>query len=164
MDSLISTFHIDWHLILAQAINFVVVIAVLYFFALKPLAKLMQERGETIKGGLDNAEKQKELVAAQQKEYDAALAEARAQAAVMLKDAKKDTEAYRTEMMQKAQADVTASIAAGKKQLEAEKQKMVDEAKTEIVALVMKATEKVLGTAVTAPVESKLVEDSIKNI
>ena len=164
MDSLISTFHIDWHLIVAQAINFVVVIAVLYFFALKPLKKLMDERGATIKGGLDNAEKQKELVAEQQKQYDAALAEARAQAAVMLKEAKKDTEAYRADMMAKAQADVAASIEAGKKQLEAEKGKMMDEAKKELVSLVMGATEKVLGSAVTEKVESKLVEESIKNI
>ncbi len=164
MDSLISTFHIDWHLIVAQAVNFVVVIAVLYFFALKPLKKLMDERGATIKGGLDNAEKQKELVAEQQKQYDAALAEARAQAAVMLKEAKKDTEAYRADMMAKAQADVAASIESGKKQLEAEKGKMMDEAKKELVSLVMGATEKVLGSAVSEKVESKLVEESIKNI
>ena len=164
MDSLISTFHIDWHLIVAQAVNFVVVIAVLYFFALKPLKKLMDERGATIKGGLENAEKQKELVAEQQKQYDAALAEARAQAAVMLKEAKKDTEAYRADMMAKAQADVAASIESGKKQLEAEKGKMMDEAKKELVSLVMGATEKVLGSAVSEKVESKLVEESIKNI
>lgn len=164
MDSLISTFHIDWHLIAAQAVNFVVVIAVLYFFALKPLKKMMDERGETIKGGLDNAEKQKELLAAQQKEYDAALAEARAHSAAMLKDAKKDVEAYRADMLAKAQAEVAASIASGKKQLEAEKEKMVDEAKKEMVALVMQATEKVLGKAVAGSVESKLVEESIKNI
>jgi F-type H+-transporting ATPase subunit b len=164
MDSLISTFHIDWHLIVAQAINFVVVLAVLYFFALKPLKKMMDERGETIKGGLDNADKQKELLSAQEKEYAAALAAARAEAAVMLKEAKKDTEAYRNDMMAKAQADVVASIESGKKQLEAEKVKMVDEAKKEIVSLVMSATEKVLGKAMTAPIESKLVEESIKNI
>ena len=55
MDSIISTFHIDWKIIIAQAINFVIVFAVLYFYALKPLSKLMKERSEKISQGLDDA-------------------------------------------------------------------------------------------------------------
>src|ERR1700759_5723318 len=106
MDSLISTFHIDWHLIVAQAINFVIVIAVLYFFALKPLKKLMDERGKTIASGLDNAKRQEELVKAQQAEYDAALAQARIEASNMMKAAKKDQDAYRAAEMEKVQAEV----------------------------------------------------------
>ena len=42
-------------------------------FRTKPLKKLMDERGETIAGGLDNAKKQAELLKAQQAEYDKAL-------------------------------------------------------------------------------------------
>ncbi len=164
MDSLISTFHIDWHLIVAQAINFAIVIAVLYFFALKPLKKLMDERGATIAGGLENAEKQKELLAKQKEDYDAALADARAKAAEMMKEVKKDADAKRAELMEKAQADVVATIDSGKKQLESEKQKMMEEAKKELVAIVMGATEKVLGTVAEGKVETKLVEESIKNI
>ncbi len=164
MDSLITTFHIDWKIIIAQLVNFAIVFAVLYFFALKPLKKLMDERSETIKGGLDNAEKQKELLVAQEKEYADALATARAEAAVMLKEAKKDTEAYRAEMMEKALADVANTVANGKKQIEADKAKMIEDAKKEIVAIVMQATEKVLGEVATGKVETKLVEESIKNI
>ncbi len=43
MESIISTFHIDWKIIIAQAVNFAVVFIVLYIFALKPLSKLMAE-------------------------------------------------------------------------------------------------------------------------
>lgn len=164
MDSLIETFHLDWKLMVAQAVNFAIVIAVLYFFALKPLKKLMDERSAKIQGGLDNADRQKELVAAQEKEYAEALTAARAEAASMMKEAKKETETYRAEMLAKAQADVAASIEAGRRQLEADKQKMVDEAKKELVAVVVSATEKVLGTAASGAVEAKLVEESIKTI
>ena len=48
MDSLITTFHIDWKIVIAQVINFGIVFAVLYFFALKPLSKLMKEREDII--------------------------------------------------------------------------------------------------------------------
>ncbi len=164
MDSLVSTFHIDWHLIIAQLVNFAVVFFVLWYFALKPLKKLMDERGKTIEGGLENAKKQEELLAASKADYEAAIQKANADAAAKMKEAKRDLEAYRAAEMEKAQASVAETIAAGKKQLEAEKAKMVDEAKKEIVSIVMSATERVLGQVAEGKIDQKLVEESIKNI
>lgn len=164
MDSLISTFHIDWHLIVAQAINFVIVIAVLYFAALKPLKKLMEERGATIKGGLDNAKKQEELLKNAEMQYQEMIAKANADAVAKMKDAKKDAEAKGLAMMEKIQEEIANAKATGLKQIEAEKMKAMEEIRKEAVALVIAATEKVLGTAAEGKVETKLVEESIKNI
>lgn len=149
---------------IAQLINFAVVIIVLWIFALKPLKKLMDERGATIAGGLENAKKQEELLKAQQAEYDAALAQARIEASAIMKDAKKDAESKRAELLEKAQAESQAVVEAGKKQLLAEKAKMLDEAKAELVSLVVSATEKVLGEAAGGKVEARLVEESIKSM
>jgi len=164
MDSLISTFHIDWKIMIAQLINFVVVMIVLWLFALKPLKKLMDERGKTIAGGLENAEKQKELVAQATADYEGMMAKANADAMAKMKQVIKDGEVKRAELLEKAQADVVATIAAGKAQLESEKAKMMEDAKKEFVALVTSATEKVLGSVVTDKIESKIVEESIKQI
>ncbi len=57
MNELISTFHIDWKIMLAQLFNFVLVFIALYFIAAKPLRKLMDDRENEIKDGLTNAEK-----------------------------------------------------------------------------------------------------------
>ncbi len=164
MDSLISTFHIDWHIIIAQLVNFAVVFAVLYYFALKPLKKLMDERSATISGGLDNAKKQEELLKAQQTEYDAVLAKARVEAQNIMKDVKKDAEQKRAQILATAQDESKAIFENGKKQLGDEKMKMLDDAKKELVTLVVSATSKVLGENVGEKIEAKLVEDSIKKI
>jgi F-type H+-transporting ATPase subunit b len=164
MDSLISTFHLDWKLMVAQAINFGIVILVLYFFALKPLKKMMDERGATIEGGLNNAKKQEELLKNAQAEYEAMIAKANSDASLKMKEAKNDAEAKAAQMMEKAQADVAAVIAAGKVQLEAEKATMMQEAKKELTALVVSATEKVLGGVVTEKIDAKIVEESIKQL
>lgn len=164
MESLIETFHVDWKLMVAQAINFAVVILVLWRFALRPLKKLMDERAATIQSGLDNADKQKELLSAQEAEYEKRLSEARAEAAALMKEVKKDAEAKRNEMVEKAQAEVAVLLDSGKKQLEADKEKMLADAKKELVSLVVTATEKVLGKSVPGKVETHLVEESIKNI
>lgn len=57
MDELIQTFHIDWKLMIAQIVNFILVFAALYLIAAKPLSKLIKERTAEIEGGLENAKK-----------------------------------------------------------------------------------------------------------
>lgn len=144
MESIISTFHIDWRIIIAQAVNFGIVFIVLYFFALKPLNKLMAERSEKIAKGINDAKTNSELLVSTKAEYDSALNKARAEAQEILQENRKNADKKRAEMMEVAKADVEKLVANGKKTLEAEKVKMVEEAKKEIVSLAMEATKKLL--------------------
>ncbi len=156
MDSFITTFHIDWKIIIAQAINFGVVLVILYFLVLKPLRKLMAEREAKIVGGLNDAKENAALLAASKAEYEKVLAQARTEAHEIFQEGKKEAEAKKTEMLARAQADVESMIAAGKKNLENEKAKMVEDAKREIVSLVVGATEKLLTDITDASIDKKV--------
>jgi F-type H+-transporting ATPase subunit b len=144
MDSIISTFHIDWKIIIAQAINFGVVFVVLYIFALKPLSKLMAERSEKIAKGINDAKTNATLLAETRAEYDAAIVKAKSEADKIFQDGKKEAENKKTSMLEEAKKEVATVIENGKKTLEAEKTKMVEEAKKEIVNLAMLATRKLI--------------------
>ena len=159
MDSIVSTFHIDWKIIIAQAINFGVVFIVLYIFALKPLSKLMAERSEKIAKGFDDAKINATLLAKTRAEYDEMLLKARAQANKIFQDGKKETEAKKVLMLEEAKKEVAVVIEDGKKILETEKVKMVEEAKKEIVTLAMKATEKLLGRKIDESFNKKTMEE-----
>jgi len=159
MDSIISTFHIDWKIIIAQAINFGVVFVVLYIFALKPLSKLMKERSEEIDKGVDDAKINAELLFKTRREYDDALLKARVEADKIFQEGKKEASAKRTVMLEEAKNEVALIIENGKKTLEAEKLKMVEEAKKEIVELAMRATEKLLATKVDKSFNDKTVKE-----
>ena len=63
MQELITTFHIDWKLMIAQIVNFGLVFTLLYWLAAKPLSKLMKDRTKEITDGLDNAKLAKTEVA-----------------------------------------------------------------------------------------------------
>src|SRR3989338_5781279 len=145
MESIISTFHIDWKIIIAQAINFGIVFAVLYIFALKPLSKLMAERSERIAKGVNDAKTNTTLLLKTRAEYEEALAKARAEANKIFQDGKKEAEAKKAIMLEEAKQEVATVIENGKKILEAEKVKMVGEAKNEIISLAMLATEKLIS-------------------
>jgi F-type H+-transporting ATPase subunit b len=163
MDSFITTFHIDWKIIIAQSINFVIVLAVLYFLLIKPLKKLMSERSGTIEGGLNDAKANAELLANTKKEYDQVLANAKAEANTIFQEGKRDAEAKKAEMMEKAKKEVDNMVLSGKKVLESEKAKIIEEAKQEIVSLVVMATEKLLENNPDKAYEEKVI-NKLKNI
>ena len=163
MDSFISTFHIDWKIIVAQAINFIIVLFILYFLALKPLKKLMSERTERIEKGLEDAKTNATLVLNTKKEYEEMMNKARTEAQAIFMEAKADAESKKTEIIEQAQKDAENILQNGKKMLESEKAKILEEAKTEIVSLVVKATEKLLESHVDASYDEKALKQ-IKNI
>lgn len=163
MDSLITTFHIDWKIIVAQAINFGIVLAVLYFFALKPLKKMMDERTANIEGGLNDAKTNSELLTKTKKEYDAIVAGARTEAHTIFQEGKKEAETKKAEMIENAKKEVDNMILNGKKVLESEKAKILEEAKSEIVGLVVKATEKLLESKTDEKFDSNSMNE-IKKI
>ena len=57
MESIIKTFHIDWKLMIAQIINFAIVVGIIWYFAIRPLIKKMTERTKTIEKSLEDAKK-----------------------------------------------------------------------------------------------------------
>lgn len=146
MESIVSTFHIDWKIIIAQAINFGVVFVVLYIFALKPLAKLMAERSEKISKGIDDAKTNATTLLKTKEEYNEMLSKAQAEANKIFQEGKKEAENKKALMLEDAKKEVATVIENGKKMLEAEKIKMVEDAKKEIVSLAMLATEKILSS------------------
>src|SRR3989338_5363816 len=145
MDSIISTFHIDWKIIIAQVINFGVVFIVLYIFALKPLGTLMKERSKKIEQVIFDGIKNEAMLKATSLEYDEMLTKARAEANKLATKSKKEGEEEKNRMLEEAKAEVEELIRSGRKTLEADKVKIVEEAKKEIVSLVTLAAEKLIS-------------------
>lgn len=159
MESIISTFHIDLKIIIAQILNFGIVFAVLYLYAIKPLNKLMKERGEKIEKGLNDAKSNAEILNKTKDEYEEVLSKARKEADKIFQEGKKEAEAKKTLMLEKAKGEVALLIENGKKNLENEKVKMVEEAKEEITSLSVKIAEKILGTKIDGSFDQKTIKE-----
>lgn len=146
MDSIVSTFHIDWKIIIAQAFNFGVVFAVLYIYAFKPLGKLMKERGEKIETGINDAKKSNELLQKATEEYKQNTIKLRVMSVDAQKELEKDLEKLRAENLARIKADNDEWIKKRKEQMEIDKKALVESAKSELVSLVMLATEKLISS------------------
>lgn len=162
MQELISTFHIDTSLLVAQVVNFAIVFFVLYKMAIKPLRKIMTERHKEITKGLDDAKQNEALLKSTKDDYDNALKEAHKKAHEIVESAKVSINSERDEILSSARKDAMKIVVDGKAQLSLEKEKMVRDAKNELADLVVSATEKVLEGVVTGPINKKLIEDALK--
>lgn len=162
MDSLIETFHIDWRLLTAQAVNFAIVFAVLYWFAFKPLSKVMAERTAKIEKGLDDAKKVEAKLAQTQEEFSKAMVEAKKQANDIMEKAAQDGDVRKQEMIARAKEEIGIIINQEKQKMQADKAVTLKEIKREVADLVIAVVEKVLSEKIDEKKDKEIIKKLIK--
>jgi len=162
MEEIINTFHVDWHIILAQLVNFALVVAVLWYFAFRPLAKTMTERTTRIEQSLKNADAVEERLRQADAEYQVMLTNAKKDAEQIIVKAKTLAEQQRVEVVEKTKAEAAKIVESGKQQLAAQREQMVASTRVELSELVALATEKVIGEKITTERDRALVERAVK--
>ncbi len=161
MDSLISTFHIDVPLLLAQAVNFALVFAALYLIAVKPLRKLIASRTEEITQGLTDAEENRKLLEDSKTEHKAMIVAAQKEAQAIVETAKTAAREEGRMLVERAHEDAVSAIARGKEELAAERIKMLAEAKSELAELVVMTTARVLEDMPVKTIDRALVDKAL---
>jgi F-type H+-transporting ATPase subunit b len=161
MDSLLSTFHIDVSLLIAQAVNFALVFAALYFIAVKPLRKLVANRTEEITKGLTDAEENKTLLEASKAEHKAMIVAAQKEAQAIVEAAKASAREEGKMLIEQAQAAGAEALVRGKADLAAERNKMLAEAKSELADMIVSATERVLEDMPVKGIDRALVDKAL---
>lgn len=110
MDQLISTFHIDLQLLIAQIVNFGLVFAALYFFALKPLSKMLDKRSESIEEGIKNAELSEKIKEDAENDYKEVLSSAKIEADKIILSAYDIAEKEKIEILKNAEKEKVSII------------------------------------------------------
>ena len=162
MSELFSKLGIDWRLLAAQLINFLILLFVLRRFAYKPILKLLDERRQKIADGLANAQKAKSNLEEAEKERQEIIATAKKGAAEIISLAEAAAQKNREETLKEAKTGVEKIVAEARKQIESEKSKMIGEIKSEISGLVMLAAEKTASIKLDDKKDKELIEKIIK--
>ncbi len=164
MNELIQTFHIDYRLILAQMVNFGLVFVILWFFALKPLMKIMKQRQDTIEKGLRDAKRIEESMTKSKQMYEEKLQYARQEANKILEATQKECEFRRKEILGQAKTEVEKIIQEAKQQIETEKNNLVREAQKDLASIIQMALERILGKALTPEIDRKLIDKHLQEL
>lgn len=154
---LLSNLGINGKLLVAQIINFLILLFVLYKFAYGPILKMLEERTKKIEKGLKDAdESHKKLAEIVQKEKEV-MAEARKEAQAIIVKAEEQAKKSKDEIAVEAKAQAEKIMQDTEKKIEDEKNKMLAEVKGEIAGLVIAATEKLIGEKVDNGKDRELI-------
>lgn len=144
MGDLIQAFGIDWKLMIAQAVNFVILVAVLGYFVYGPVMRMLKERAEKIAQGLRDAEaaqKEREVVAA---ERSGIIAEAQHEAEKIVARGQEEGKSERNSIIKAAQDRSAQIVRDADLAAEEAKRKALKDAEADVARAAVLAAEKIL--------------------
>jgi F-type H+-transporting ATPase subunit b len=144
-----------------SAVNFFVLLAVLYKFAFNPINEMLAQRTTAIEGSIKHAEELKIEVEQMRKEAQANLIESRKEAQEIIGRATKSAEEAKNEIIAKANEEVVAMRERAKAEIQAATDQAKIELKDTAAVLAMMAAEKVLGRAITEADHQKMVKEFV---
>ena len=110
MQQLFSAFGIEWELLIAQAVNFGIVLVALWYFLYKPVLAQLEKRREVVAKGVEDAERAGELLAGADGEASKRVSAAEGEAEQMVA-VTKDAEARASEVAVRARKESEREVA-----------------------------------------------------
>lgn len=150
--------------LIAQIINFLLLVVVLTKVAYKPLMKALQERQERIAASIDQADRAKTEAEQLKKEYQEQLARARAEAQSIVEKATRLAEQTKDEIIIAARAEHAKLLKEAQDEIARERQRALSELRGEVVTLSMAAAAKIIEKNLDSETNSKLVADFINKL
>ena len=102
MQELLNQLGIDWHLLIAQAVNFFLLLVVLWYFVYKPLLALMRARRDRIAEGLTKADEADRRLVEVEEVGKGKIKDAENQAIAILRKTEKDAKELEATLMAEA--------------------------------------------------------------
>lgn len=164
IEGVIGTFGVRGDLFLAQLVNFLLVLLVLWRFAYKPIMRLLEEREQKIAESVKHAETIERRLREGEVEHEHMLKQARAEAQAIVEKAVAETDVRKAEMVEAAKREVERVIAKGKQQLDEERQAMLLAARKDLVDIAVKAAAKIVTEGMTEKKSQSLAEEMVRKL
>lgn len=164
MEELLHKLGINWKLLIAQAINFAIVLFVLYRFVYKPLLKILHDRQKKIDQSLKDAEKVEENLKKSKVERENQVALGRKEAEKILEQTNKKAEELKRLKVEEAKKDSTMVIAEAKSKIQLERNQMIEGVKNELGELVLMVSKKVTKDSIDESAHKKLIDQAIGDL
>jgi F-type H+-transporting ATPase subunit b len=116
---------IDWFTVIAQIVNFLILVGLLKYFLYGPIVSAMDKREEKIKSRLNEAEKKKEEAEAERSGYEKKRKEMEERRETLLEEAKDEAEKRRKKLIDEARQEADDRRRQWQEALEREKETFI---------------------------------------
>ena len=145
-------------------LTFLILLGLLAKFAWNPLLRALEERQETIRKSLDDAERTKQELERVQQESAQIVAAARAEAQTIVSRSRAEAETVREDLKRKAKEEAAGLIKNAERQIQQETARAVQEIRREVVDLSLAVASKLIKKNLSQEDNDRLIQDSLDQI
>ncbi|MBA2609210.1 MAG: F0F1 ATP synthase subunit B [Actinobacteria bacterium] len=145
-------------------LGFVIVFGVLSKLAYPAIAKAMKDRTERIRESIDEADRLKAEAAATLSQYQASVADAKAEANRIVEEARQAADAVRADLVARAEAEANDIRAKAREDVEASKARAITELQAQVGDLTIALAEKVVERSLDDATNRQLIDNYITNL
>jgi len=155
---------IDLKLLIAQAVNFIIVMLVLWKFAYNPILAMLDERRKKVEQGITDSEKASKSLGKAEIEAGKIREKAYQEANEILKNAKDEANMEAAQLIKKSSEQADRIIANAKEEATLTKNNALKEARKEITQVVAIALDKIVEENLTSDEKAKLTKSSLAEL
>jgi F-type H+-transporting ATPase subunit b len=164
MGETLNSLGIHWPKLIAQTVNFGIVLFVLWKFAYRPVLAMLELRREKIAESMANAEKIKAELAETEAARQEVMLQANAQANKLIEETRAAAARVAEQETRKAVAAAEQIIAKAREATVQDHARMLAELKREVGGLVVKTTATVTGKILTPADHQRLAEETARQL
>ncbi|MCH8821041.1 F0F1 ATP synthase subunit B [Patescibacteria group bacterium] len=160
----LENFGVQPVLLLAQIVNFIILLFLLKKFAYKPIMKVLEERRIKIETGVRQAEEAEKKLMETEVRQKEIISGAEQESSRIIQETKHAVKKLQDETLVETNKKAEEMMDRNKEVLQLEKEKMISEVKIGMAELVAETTKKVVGKTLSQQENERLVRESLKNI
>jgi F-type H+-transporting ATPase subunit b len=142
MGAVLTTFGIDWRLLLINAVNFGILMLALWYFLYAPVMRALEERRKRVAKGVEDAQAAEARLSEIEHSRQEVLAKAGKEADELLEEARVAAAAKERDLRAAGQKAAETAIAEAHAQAAELKEKAIEESKREVAKLIVLGIEK----------------------
>jgi F-type H+-transporting ATPase subunit b len=145
--------------LLAQLINFAILLFILRLVAYKPIMRMLDERSRRVREGLEAAERMKEQAAQADVEVEKHLEEARQEGQALIGQSQQIAARIQEEARQQARTEGEALLARARNEIQLERDDAIAQLRREFAGLTITAAERVIGQSLDKRAHERLIDE-----
>ncbi len=142
----------------AQIVNFIILLLILYFFAYKPVMKMLDERSRKIKDSMDEVQKVKDQAAQTEEEFKKKIEAASKEGQEVIARAMRTGEEARQRAQLEAKQEAQVLVEKARVEIQRERDETIGELRQEFADLTVVAAEKVIGKSLDKEAHRQIID------
>jgi len=147
--------------LIAQLVNFFLLLVLLRIFLYKPILKMLDRRAQRIREGVEAADQSKEQASQAEVEVAKQVDEARQQSQALVAQAQEAANRIQEESRNQARQEAETLLERARNEIQLERDQAISELRGEFAELTVSAAEKVISQSLDRQAHQRLIDEAL---